>query len=79
MHRAVRNAIAELEAGSQELNLSIREIGDAGAEVLATALTTNTTLNELKLYSTRIGPVGERGRLRRPSTTTRRSRPWTSG
>jgi hypothetical protein len=37
----VRNAIAELEAGAQELNLGIKLVGDAEAAALATVLATN--------------------------------------
>jgi hypothetical protein len=40
---AVRNAIAQLEAGAQQLDLSMM-VGDAGAAALATVLTTNMTL-----------------------------------
>jgi Ran GTPase-activating protein (RanGAP) involved in mRNA processing and transport len=57
---AVRNAIAQLQAGAQELNLTNERIGDAEAAALATVLATNTTLGELKLYLNRIGPVGAR-------------------
>jgi hypothetical protein len=57
---AVRDAIAQLHAGAQELDLTDKVIGDAKAAALATVLATNTTLRELKLYRNRIGPVGAR-------------------
>jgi hypothetical protein len=55
---ALRNAIAQLEAGAQELDLEM--VRDAGAAALATVLATNTTLRKLKLYGNRIGPIGAR-------------------
>ena len=57
---AVRNAIAQIQAGAQQLNLTNKGIGDAEAAALVTVLATNTTLRVLTLYSNRIGPVGAR-------------------
>jgi Ran GTPase-activating protein (RanGAP) involved in mRNA processing and transport len=57
---AVRNAIAELEAGAQELDLTNEVIGDAEAAALATVLATNRTLKKLSLSHNRLGPVGAR-------------------
>ena len=57
---AVRNAIAQLQAGAQELDLTNQGIGDAEAAALATVLATNTTLKKLVLSGNRIGPVGAR-------------------
>ena len=57
---ALRNAIAQLQAGAQELNLGGELVEDAGAAVLATVLATNRTLKKLLLHRNRIGPVGAR-------------------
>ena len=62
---AVRNAIAQLQAGAQELELRYRVIGDAGVAAFATVLATNTTLKKLSLWNNRIARSA-RGRSRRP-------------
>jgi hypothetical protein len=58
---ALRNAIAQLEAGAQDLSLrhlGPKRVGDAVVAALATVLATNTTLKELTLANNGIGPVG---------------------
>ncbi len=46
---AVHKAIAQLEAGAEELGLTANKVGDTGAAALATVFATNTALKELTL------------------------------
>ena len=57
---AVRNAIAQLQAGAQELDLTNKVIGDVEAAALATVLATNATLTSLYLNDNNIGDEGAR-------------------
>ncbi|CAH3184204.1 unnamed protein product, partial [Porites lobata] len=55
---AVLAAVLEANTTLTNLNLSLNNIGSAGAESLATALKTNTNLTKLNLRSNNIGPAG---------------------
>jgi hypothetical protein len=57
---AVRNAIWQLQAGAQQLNLTNKGIGDAEAAALATVLANNATLTSLHLALNNIGAEGAR-------------------
>jgi hypothetical protein len=57
---AVCNAISQLEAGAQELDLTSMKIGAAGSAAIAGILATNTTLKELSLIDNQIGTGGAR-------------------
>ena len=55
---AVLAAVLKANTTLTNLNLSLNNIGSAGAESLATALKTNTNLTKLNLRSNNLGPAG---------------------